>query len=423
MIDFLTILKNNKEISDFKVEISKNTSKECYLIKGMIETIRENNLNSYFITIYKDIDNFRGESRFEIKEDITEQEFSELIAKNIYRASLIKNEYYPLPSDNLVSKLSSNIDNMTLNEALNKVLNIINKVKYEEYESFNALEIFIHKNKLHIINSKGLDKGEIKSYGFIEAIPTYTKDNLSVELYESFSFENINEKEILEELSDSLLNVKYRFNAKNDLNIKKCNVILRVPEIKEMLQNIIQELNLAKLYTQSSYYKIGDKVASNPLYDKLNIKLLKMVNGSSSNHSFDSDGGRLLDISLVENNEIKNFYGSSRFAYYTKKEATGNLLNISLETSKNDFNLYKKDAYIDLVSLSGLQIDLYNDYIGGEVRLGYLNKDGKKIPYTSFSVSAKLSDALNNLILSNEEVIKEGYKGPKEILLKDFEIL
>lgn len=63
--------------------------------------------------------------------------------------------------------------------------------------------------------------------------------------------------------------------------------------------------------------------------------------------------------------------------------------------------------------MSGLQVDLYNDYIGGEVRLAYLTENGKTTPVTGISISGSLSEVLGSFEFSSERVTRATYYGPK----------
>ena len=73
----------------------------------------------------------------------------------------------------------------------------------------------------------------------------------------------------------------------------------------------------------------------------------------------------------------------------------------------------KSAPYFRCASMSGLQLDIYNDYIGGEVRLAYYFDGEREIPVTGISISGKLSDALANMRLSDTATVYEGYLGPK----------
>ena len=73
--------------------------------------------------------------------------------------------------------------------------------------------------------------------------------------------------------------------------------------------------------------------------------------------------------------------------------------------------------------MSGLQVDIYNDYIGGEVRLGYYFDGEREIPVTGVSISGKLSDALSGLMLSDKVTTSGAYSGPELALISGVEIM
>ena len=72
---------------------------------------------------------------------------------------------------------------------------------------------------------------------------------------------------------------------------------------------------------------------------------------------------------------------------------------------------------------SGIQADLFNDYVGGEVRLAILHKDGKSIPVTGFSISGKLSEVINSVKFSKKRCKEPNYFGPEFAYFSNFHIL
>jgi len=72
--------------------------------------------------------------------------------------------------------------------------------------------------------------------------------------------------------------------------------------------------------------------------------------------------------------------------------------------------------------MSGLQVDFYSDYIGGEVRLAYYHAGGKVVPVTGISISGKLSQVLESIRFSMETTVAGGYNGPKMALVQDMKI-
>jgi PmbA protein len=78
--------------------------------------------------------------------------------------------------------------------------------------------------------------------------------------------------------------------------------------------------------------------------------------------------------------------------------------------------------YLEVVSMSGLQVDFYNDYIGGEVRLAYYHDGAKTIPVTGVSISGKLSQVLENIRFSSEMAVHGGYFCPAKAALQNMTI-
>ncbi len=73
--------------------------------------------------------------------------------------------------------------------------------------------------------------------------------------------------------------------------------------------------------------------------------------------------------------------------------------------------------------MSGLQLDLYNDYIGGEIRLAYYFDGEKTTPITGITMSAKLSEVLSSLRLSEKTDVSGAYEGPVKALLRGVSVL
>ena len=72
--------------------------------------------------------------------------------------------------------------------------------------------------------------------------------------------------------------------------------------------------------------------------------------------------------------------------------------------------------------MSGLQVDFYSDYIGGEVRLAYYWDGKKSIPLTGISLSGKLSEVLAEIRLASDIAISDDYCGPEKALIGNMKI-
>ena len=72
--------------------------------------------------------------------------------------------------------------------------------------------------------------------------------------------------------------------------------------------------------------------------------------------------------------------------------------------------------------MSGLQVDFYSDYIGGEVRLAYYHDGEKTVPVTGISITGSASHVLNSLHLSQVQGIYGRYIGPDKAILQGMKV-
>jgi predicted Zn-dependent protease len=72
--------------------------------------------------------------------------------------------------------------------------------------------------------------------------------------------------------------------------------------------------------------------------------------------------------------------------------------------------------------MSGLQVDPFNDYIGGEIRLAYYCDGEKTMPVTGISITGSLKQVLSSIRLSAEIAAEDGYTGPAKAILQDMKI-
>ena len=151
---------------------------------------------------------------------------------------------------------------------------------------------------------------------------------------------------------------------------------------------------------------------------KLNgITMAGEVEGSVRSAKFDGDGMALNSIRLVESGKAANYFGSNRYGQYLGETPTGDLRCLCADPGTASAGDFANGPYLEVVSMSGLQVDFYNDYIGGEVRLAYYHDGGKITPVTGISISGSLTEVLNHIRLSSTTTVYNGYCGPEKAIL------
>ncbi len=423
MKDLIALLKGNQAISGYRVASVARKTYELFFVHRKLETVRATDTVDTNVTVYADHDDKVGDSTFAVYGSMTADEISAKINEAADRARLVFNQPYELPEGGVESEeLESNMKDEEPAALAAKIADAVFAADCTPGGSINATEIFLYREAVRVINSRGIDKTQIKHRVMIEAIPTFTEGSDSVELYEAYRFTEFDPARVTAEIAAKMREVEQRRHAVKPETPMTANVVLRDKEIAELLSSLAGDLNYAGVYSQSNLHHKGD-VLQNGDGDRLELSMVGKIRGSGSSAFFDDDGVSLTDTTLISDGKVVAYYGSHRFASYLGEPETGNLGCMKLGSGTLTATELEAAPYIECVSLSGLQVDLYNDYIGGEVRLAYLHEGGNVTPLTGITMSAKLSDVLGAVRLSDDTVVSERYTGPSKLLMRDVKIM
>lgn len=415
-------LQNIKEISDWKLTITEAKTTEMFYVLEQLETTRATDTTDYEVTVYKEIEKdnkkYLGSSTITIPHKMTDEKLMELLNDALYAASLVTNEYYEIVKGDRV--LTFNEDSLLDKplESLDKIATIFFDVS-SEFQKFNSLELFYNIQIIRIINSQGVDYTKTLHSIEIEAIPSYDGEKQKVEIYKYFRYQKIDPEQIKTDAIDALNEVESRYYAENLKEKKKIDVILRDEHIFNLVRELISTSSYQSIYNETAIYKLNDEVQKNPSGDPLTVTLMPI----SKNDGFDQDGVLLNPVRILEKGKLINYFGNNRYAYYLGVKPTGNLRLTKVELGTNSIEEMKKMPYIEILSLSGLQVDIYSGYIGGEVRLANYYDGNTITPLSGFSFSGNLADILHDITLSKEAYTSIYYIGPKYLKLKNLEVL
>lgn len=422
MIKVKNIIKalQNKGVNKWLITENSTMSYEQFFVLQKLETTRKVNTNEIFVTIYKEFEEnekkYLGNYSFIISKNLSKKELNELIDDALYGANFVKNDYYELVKSD---KKRSFIDkNKPVNpfDLLQEIASIFISSS-NELCMFNSLELFYKEQKIHLINSEGVDYKKDVFNVMVEAIPSYTKEGNKTELYRMFTYDSIDFNKIKEDSKNAIDDVLMRAKAIENPCKNSVNIILKDENVKALFFELISTLNYPSVYSKRNLKQIGDNLQENPI-ELLNISLIP----SRKADFFDSDGVLLKETAIISDGKIIDYYGNNRFAYYLGMKANGSLNKLKVKQGKEKIDKLKKEKYIEIIDMSGIQLDLYAGYIGGEVRLANYYDGNDVYPISGFSFSGNLNECINNLKLSKETTDINGYVGPKYVVLKNFEI-
>ena len=414
------LLRADSRVSGYKFNIHKKESFELFFVKGRLETVRSTDTCDREVTVYVDHDGFRGDAQFFIYPSTTAEQLRALIDEAVGKALLIDNQAYELPEKQTgIYTVESNFADYAPGQLAGLIAEAVFSANDIPNASLNSVEIFLNRHTETVVNSRGLDKTQVRYDAMVEAIPTYNGEKQSVELYQQYNFSTMDPEAIRAEIADKLAAVKARYEAVTPEQPLDCPVVLNRQELSELFGSIAQDLNYASVYAHANLFRKGQPIQKAPTGDPIGITMKGQIPGSVRSARFDSDGLSLGSIRLVEEGQAVNYYGSNRYGQYLGETPTGSLPCLAADPGTAGT---PQGAYLEVISMSGLQVDLYNDYIGGEIRLAYYHQGGQVLPVTGISISGCLSQVLNTIRLSSDTAVYRGYQGPAQAILSQMKI-
>ncbi len=420
----INLLKADDGIFAYRINSTKRESYELFFVHRDLETVRSTDTTDIKVTVFVKAEDKLGDATFSVYASYTDEKIAEEIASAKAKAALATNKAYDLPANETgVWESDSNFKNYSSPELAALISDAAFAADSYEDGSINALEIFVYKDTVSVKNSLGIDKVETKYSAMVEAIPTWNSAEESVELYECYNFTEFDAAAVTAEIDGKMREVRDRLVAKTPDGKLSCRVVLMAPEISHLIGELAYNLNFASVYNHTNAFSKGDEIQKSPAGDKLTVTMKGKMLGSVGSAAFDADGVTTTDAEVIRDGRAENYFGAVRYASYLGEAATGNLRCMKAECGTLTDEALRSAPYFRCASMSGLQLDIYNDYIGGEVRLAYYFDGKREIPMTGISISGKLSDALAAMHLSSDEITYEDYCGPKLAAFDNIEIV
>ncbi|MFA7507590.1 MAG: metallopeptidase TldD-related protein [Bacilli bacterium] len=418
----------SSDVDNFKITEIENNTNEAYYVLQKLETARETKVIEYQVTIFKEfkegVTSFLGSSSFNVPYKLTSKQLSKKIEDALYSASFVKNKTYELP---VGDGKKHNFKQKKITDNPYKLLDDVAKTFIsvsKPNQKFNSLEVFYKEAIIRVVTSTGIDYKKNTYSLEVEAIPSYDgfkpEDhvNQKVELYKYFRYQNANLELIKKDAIQALDDVKARYEATKLPFSGNVDVIIRDEDIRSLCGSLIGNYSYSGVYNGSTNKKVGDEVQKGT-GEKLSIGL-DLLNSADR---FDNDGVLLKPVEVIKDGILNSYFGDNRFAQYLGVKPTGNLKSLKVKAGKSSTEEILSGKYLEIISLSGIQIDIYSSYIGGEVRLANYHDGDKVIPVSGFSFSGNLFDALADIKISKEVTSKLGYSGPRFIRLPNLGVL
>ena len=421
--ELLDILKKHPRLHAWNFKIVTNDSYQLFFIKQDLDMNREVSVEEYFVNIFvKQVENDKekiGKSSFSIYPSMTMEEVKEKIDEQIELAKYTLNKPYNMPKKANIKPVFKEFgfENHSLKEAAFIAADALFEADKFNKGYINSAEIFINHTETRFFDSNDNVFLYTNASGKIEFVITWAEKNEEVEIYKFIEFDSLDNKYIQSQANKAFLEAGNRIKAIKTPHITNAKLLLTGEYVKEYFSHFIEKIKADNIYNNLSDLNVGDKISKNK-GDFITIRLEPTMKHSTKGAPFDEEGLALKKLSVIEKGVVKNLWGSNAYSQYLHKIPNGNYKNMVVNSGTLQEEDLEDETYVEVIALSGFEIDTVTGDFGSEIRLAYLHQKNKeKIVITGGSVSGNVYDSIDTVLFSNETEQINNYFGPKKVLL------
>jgi len=406
-------------------EVTKRSS-QLFIIRDAVESMRRVDTVKYHVTVHQERDSddgrVMGESSFVLIEG---EDIGSKLALAETMAAGVSNQPWTLPgpdqkypdTDVTDPSIASNPDKVIArlkDEIMNDAASI-GDVR------LSSSEVFADHTDFRIVNSLGLDAraddteilwdfvllggsghDEVESSGyktvrFIRDL--YMRDTLK--RYAGF-------------VADSL-NSRLPCNCTTD-------VVFGHDALDHLFDTFKAHAGGAAAHQEWSRFRPGEPVISGPSGDLLTLRSNPQLPGGMASGPFDGNGLATNFVEVISGNVFKKRTLDKRYADYLDGEATGAFTNVEVDVGRTPTSELLTDGCYHLLRFSTFEPNPVTGNFSGEIRTGYLIKDGERIPVKGGSVTGNVFDAFRRAYFSSEKTTRSAYRGPEAVKILGLDI-
>lgn len=403
-----------KNLKFWKISESDGFKSEIYTIFDDIESSRSFVSKSFTVSLAIDHDKYTGNSTFSISPTLSISEMEKTIDKGMKAASLVKNQYYPIEQKIFAYPKIENVEEK-MDDFFVKVREAMDGVKGVK---FCSSELILSHGMGSFINSFG-NTLEHRGQSTTLDMVFLTEDEKYESQFLRFarSIDELQIKETVEKYS------KFAQDSQKAKTLKtgRYNVLFTEEVLEELFTFFLCHASGSAFHNKYSSFKKGERVFKEGNGTPLYITSDPTLKGREV--IVDRFGNPLKKFSIIENSELVNIVADVRYAHYLKESFTGPLSNVVIGCGKKSYNdLAMEEGTLIIPRVSAFSPKEITGDLAGEIRLGYLVKNGELHPVKGGSFSGNLKDLMPDALFSKEEFRINGYIGPRGIKMNGVNI-
>lgn len=408
----LECLRNNKNIDEFSVQFRTTDSAEWFYIRHRLDQTRRKEVKYGIVKIYVDHDGKRGNGDFTVYPSHTKEDLLVLIDDALKAARLISNLPYVLPEKAEATLTTTSPDLIILGK---QIIDFSFEMEQKFNGEINSFEVFTNNHRVRFVNSNGTDLTYSVNDAYVELIVNANDGEKEIELMREWRFATFDRNQMELRFEEVFREASDRAKAKPTPDLKKTDLILSGENVGELLSVYRSATHASSLFNKSSPFEPGQDVQASAKGDKISFAMVDHLPASCANAPIDEDGVLLKPIHVFDEGVFKQVWGDARHCQYLNVPITGNLKNMDVNCGKHTIEDLQRGNLLEVLDFSAFVVDDSSGDFGGEIRLGYLIKDGVKTPVSGGSVNGNLIELQDEIQLSKERQDLDRFSGPLKI--------
>jgi predicted Zn-dependent protease len=405
------LLQGYPEINDYVIRRRLTKSAEWFFIGDKLDQSRRKEVTYTTVKLFVDDQQgkTRGHAEITIYPTHTAIEIKDLLHEAVLSAKLIKNQSYALPDEKELQFKQDVPENIV--ESGLDIIDFIFDTAKKANGDLNSFEVFVNHNTVEFFNKNGLH------LNYLEVIVNAKTATQEIELYKEYNFGALNKESLANQFNALFTEAKDRAKAALTPKLEKADLILSNDNVEALLGVYESSTNAGSLYNHMSNFEMGQNIQENAIGDTIDMTMLSALEGSIYNTPIDADGVILKSSKVIENGVFTTAWGDARHSYYMSIPATGSLRNVSFKGGSKTIKELEKTDALEVLDFSSFIVDESTGDFSGEIRLGYVLKNGTKTAISGGSISGNLLALHHQLYLSQETQRSNRFEGPIKLRL------
>ena len=394
---------------------------EFYFIRHELDQNRITEVRTFPVTLYRPMDGgLLGSASGEIAPTDPDGAIKKKLADIYYQASLVKNPAYRLNDKPVDSPALKDVDIAAIAK---DYITAMKNVRETETEFVNSYEIFVREITRHYRNSNGVEYTVRYPGSMIEVVVNARKGDHEIEVYRMFESGTCDAEKLRRDVEKTLRYGRDRLLTEPTPALNRYDVLLSTDDAIEVYRwYFAEKINTETIHSKLSDWKPGRAVSEYTGGDRLTLKALSALKNSSEDCPIDKEGALIKDRTLIRDGVVEDLWGPRQFSQYLGVEDSALVKNFEVEGGALSEAEIREGDYLEVVEFSAFDVNYVGGDIAGEIRLGYLHRNGTVRIVTGGSVSGKIEDAIPTMRFSSETEQYDNWVIPRVTLLKNLKI-